>query len=137
MHGVYKPGNVKLTPTILRDAQQHIAEKFSTSSDRPVNFVFHGGSGSTAAEIEEALGYGVIKMNIDTDLQWAFWDGVRNYADENSEYLATQLGNPSGDDAPNKKYYDPRVWLRAGEESFVERLTQAFEELNNVDTLTP
>ena len=135
VHGVYKPGNVKLTPTILRDAQAHIAEKFGTDSDKPVNFVFHGGSGSTAAEIEEALSYGVIKMNIDTDLQWAFWDGVRGYAEDNREYLQGQLGNPEGADKPNKKYYDPRVWLRSGEQSFVERLEQAFRELNNVGTL--
>lgn len=135
VHGVYKPGNVKLTPTILRDAQAHIADKFSTDSDKPVNFVFHGGSGSTAAEIEEALSYGVIKMNIDTDLQWSFWDGVRSYAEDKHDYLQTQLGNPEGPDAPNKKHYDPRVWLRKGEESFVTRLEQAFAELNNVGTL--
>ncbi|WP_420453546.1 class II fructose-bisphosphate aldolase [Ilumatobacter sp.] len=135
VHGVYKPGNVKLTPTILRDAQQHISEKFSTDSDKPVNFVFHGGSGSSASDISEAISYGVIKMNIDTDLQWAFWDGVRGYYEDNSEYLQGQLGNPSGEDAPNKKHYDPRVWLRSAEESFVERLEQAFRELGNVDTL--
>jgi fructose-bisphosphate aldolase class II len=134
VHGVYKPGNVKLTPTILRDAQAHIAEKFSTA-DKPVNFVFHGGSGSTAAEIEEALGYGVIKMNIDTDLQWSFWDGVRGYDADKHDYLQGQLGNPDGADAPNKKYYDPRVWLRSAEVAFVARLEQAFVELNNVDTL--
>ena len=140
VHGVYKPGNVKLTPTILRDAQAHIAEKFSTDpaidGGKPVNFVFHGGSGSSAAEIEEALGYGVIKMNIDTDLQWAFWDGVRGYEADEHDYLQGQLGNPDGPDAPNKKHYDPRVWLRAGEVSFVERLEQAFAELNNVGTLS-
>ncbi len=135
VHGVYKPGNVKLTPTILRDAQQHIAERFSTPSSKPVNFVFHGGSGSTAAEIEEAISYGVVKMNIDTDLQWAFWDGVRGYDADNHDYLQGQLGNPDGADAPNKKYYDPRVWLRSAETSFVERLTQSFHELNNVGTL--
>ena len=135
VHGVYKPGNVKLTPTILRDAQAHIHETFSTESDKPVNFVFHGGSGSTAAEIEEALSYGVVKMNIDTDLQWAFWDGVRGYYEEHAEYLQGQLGNPTGEDAPNKKHYDPRVWLREAEVSFVHRLEQAFRELNNVGTL--
>jgi fructose-bisphosphate aldolase, class II len=135
VHGVYKPGNVKLTPTILRDAQAHIAEKLSTTSDKPVNFVFHGGSGSTAAEIEEALSYGVIKMNIDTDLQWAFWDGIRGYEADKHGYLQGQLGNPDGADAPNKKHYDPRVWLRAGEVSFIDRLEQAFTELNNVNTL--
>ncbi len=135
VHGVYKPGNVKLTPTILRDAQAHIAEKFSTPDDKPVNFVFHGGSGSTAAEIDEAIGYGVVKMNIDTDLQWAFWDGVRSFEADKHDYLQGQLGNPEGPDAPNKKHYAPRVWLRKGEESFVERLEQTFSELHNVDTL--
>ena len=135
MHGVYKPGNVKLTPTILRDAQSHVAEKFSTDIDQPVNFVFHGGSGSTAAEIQEAISYGVIKMNIDTDLQWAMWDGIRAFEADNHDYLQGQLGNPEGPDAPNKKKYDPRVWLRAGEESFGVRLEQAFSELNNINTL--
>ena len=134
VHGVYKPGNVKLTPTILRDAQLHIQDTFSTA-DKPVNFVFHGGSGSTAAEITEAIGYGVIKMNIDTDLQWAFWDGVRKYDVANHESLQGQLGNPTGPDAPNKKFYDPRAWLRAAEVSFGERLEQAFAELHNVGTL--
>jgi fructose-bisphosphate aldolase class II len=134
VHGVYKPGNVKLTPTILRDAQQHIADKHATA-DKPVNFVFHGGSGSTAAEIQEALSYGVIKMNIDTDLQWAFWDGVRGYEADQHDYLQGQLGNPTGADSPNKKYYDPRVWLRAGEVAMGARLEQAFAELNNVGTL--
>ena len=134
VHGVYKPGNVKLTPTILRDSQAYIEEKFSTGP-KPVDFVFHGGSGSSAAEIEEAIGYGVIKMNIDTDLQWAFWDGVRAYEADQHDYLQGQIGNPTGEDAPNKKQYDPRVWLRRGEERFVARLKQAFEELNNVGTL--
>ena len=134
VHGVYKPGNVKLTPTILRDSQQHIQEKHGTSPN-PVNFVFHGGSGSTAAEIEEAISYGVVKMNIDTDLQWAFWDGVREYEAENHDYLQGQIGNPEGPDKPNKKKYDPRSWLRAAEVSFVDRLEQAFAELNNIDTL--
>ena len=135
VHGVYKPGNVKLTPTILRDAQTHIAEKYSTADDKPVNFVFHGGSGSSAAEIEEAISYGVIKMNIDTDLQWAFWDGVRCYEADKHDFLQAQLGNPDGADAPNKKHYDPRVWLRTGEEAFGARLEQTFAELNNVATL--
>jgi len=139
VHGVYKPGNVKLTPTILRDAQAHVAEKFATDAavdgGKPVNFVFHGGSGSTAAEIDEAIGYGVIKMNIDTDLQWAFWDGVRSYEADKHDYLQGQLGNPDGADAPNKKYYDPRVWLRSGEVTFGERLEQAFVELHNTNTL--
>ncbi len=131
VHGVYKPGNVKLTPTILRDSQKHIEEKHSTSS-KPVYFVFHGGSGSTQEEIREAIGYGVIKMNIDTDLQWAFWDGVRNYYEGKKDYLQAQIGNPEGDDKPNKKTYDPRVWLREAEKSFVKRLNEAFEDLNAV-----
>ena len=130
VHGVYKPGNVKLTPTILRDSQAYIKDKHGTG-DNPVNFVFHGGSGSTAAQISEAISYGVVKMNIDTDLQWAFWDGIREYESSNHDYLQTQLGNPEGPDQPNKKKYDPRSWLRAGEVSFVERLTQAFSELGN------
>jgi fructose-bisphosphate aldolase, class II len=134
VHGVYKPGNVKLTPTILRDAQTHIQEKFSTGAN-PVNFVFHGGSGSTAAEIEEAIGYGVVKMNIDTDLQWALWDGIRQFDIDKHDYLQGQLGNPTSPDSPNKKYYDPRVWLRHAETSFAARLEQSFAELNNVNTL--
>ena len=134
VHGVYKPGNVQLTPTILRDAQTHITEQFTTGPN-PVNFVFHGGSGSSAAEIAEAISYGVIKMNIDTDLQWALWDGIRQFDVDKHDYLQGQLGNPTGPDAPNKKFYDPRVWLRAAEQSFVARLTQSFEELNNVNTL--
>ncbi len=134
VHGVYKPGNVKLTPKILRDSQSHIEEKFATGP-KPVDFVFHGGSGSSPAEIAEAISYGVVKMNIDTDLQWAFWDGVRGYEADHRDYLQGQIGNPDGEDKPNKKQYDPRSWLRAGEESFVVRLKQAFAELNNVDTL--
>ena len=130
VHGVYKPGNVKLTPTILRDSQTFIQDKHSTGPN-PVNFVFHGGSGSTAEEIAEAISYGVIKMNIDTDLQWAFWDGIREYESTNHDYLQGQIGNPDGADSPNKKKYDPRSWLRVGEQSFVERLTQAFKELGN------
>ncbi len=135
VHGVYKPGNVTLRPTILRDAQAHVHERFATDSAKPINFVFHGGSGSSASEIEEAISYGVIKMNIDTDLQWAFWDGVREHAEDNRDYLQGQLGNPAGPDAPNKKYYDPRVWLRSGEAAFATRLEQSFVELNNVNTL--
>ncbi len=121
VHGVYKPGNVKLTPTILRDSQEYIKAKFGTG-DRPVDFVFHGGSGSSAAEIAEAISYGVVKMNIDTDLQWAFWDGVRGYEADKHDYLQGQIGNPDGADRPNKKAYDPRAWLRAGEQAFVTRL---------------
>ncbi|MEQ9426673.1 MAG: class II fructose-bisphosphate aldolase [Cyclobacteriaceae bacterium] len=129
VHGVYKPGNVKLTPIILKNSQDHIQDKYGTSSN-PVNFVFHGGSGSSREEIREAITYGAVKMNIDTDMQWAFWDGVRNYYNKNEGYLQSQIGNPDGDDVPNKKYYDPRVWLREGEKSFVERLKLAFEDLN-------
>lgn len=133
VHGVYKPGNVKLQPVILKNSQDYIKEKFGLDAEKPVNFVFHGGSGSSPAEIEEAISYGAIKMNIDTDMQWAFWEGVKDYYKANEGYLQSQIGNPDSEDGPNKKYYDPRVWLRKGEESFVKRLTQAFEELNCVD----
>lgn len=133
VHGVYKPGNVKLQPVILKNSQDYIRDKFGLNAEKPVNFVFHGGSGSSPEEISEALSYGAIKMNIDTDMQWAYWDGVRQYYQGNEGYLQAQIGNPDSPDAPNKKYYDPRVWLRKGEESFVQRLTQAFEELNAVD----
>lgn len=133
VHGVYKPGNVKLQPVILNNSQKYIREKFNISEEKPVNFVFHGGSGSSPAEIKEALSYGAIKMNIDTDMQWAFWDGVRSYYQTNEDSLQSQIGNSNDPDAPNKKFYDPRVWLRKGEESFVTRLTQAFEELNCLD----
>ena len=129
VHGVYKPGNVKLTPAILKNSQDYIEKKFGTGP-KPVNFVFHGGSGSSQSEIREAISYGVIKMNIDTDMQWAMWEGVKNYSEEKKAYLQGQLGNPEGPEAPNKKYYDPRVWLRKGEESFVKRLRSAFEDLN-------
>jgi fructose-bisphosphate aldolase class II len=134
VHGVYKPGNVKLTPKILKNSQEYITQKYGVEHNH-IDFVFHGGSGSTVEEIREAIGYGVIKMNIDTDMQWAFLSGVRDYVEENTDYLQTQIGNPDGDDVPNKKYYDPRVWLRKGEEAFVTRLKKAFEDLNNVDTL--
>ncbi|MBC7557038.1 MAG: class II fructose-bisphosphate aldolase [Chryseobacterium sp.] len=134
VHGVYKPGNVKLTPKILDNSQKYVQEKFGTG-DNPVNFVFHGGSGSTEAEIKEALGYGVIKMNIDTDLQFAYTEGIRDYMISKQEYLKSQIGNPDGAEAPNKKYYDPRVWVRKGEETFITRLIQAFEDLNNINTL--
>lgn len=134
VHGVYRPGNVKLTPKILKNSQEHITEKFNVEHNH-IDFVFHGGSGSTVEEIREAIGYGVIKMNIDTDMQWAFLSGVRDYVDAHKDYLKTQIGNPDGDDVPNKKYYDPRVWLRKGENAFVERLKKAFEDLNNVNTL--
>lgn len=130
VHGVYKPGNVTLTPKILKNSQDFIKDKYSLKEQKPVSFVFHGGSGSLASEIEEAVSYGVVKMNIDTDTQWAFWDGVREYELKNRAYLQGQIGNPDGDDKPNKKYYDPRKWLRAGEESMVKRLYKAYEELN-------
>ena len=134
VHGVYKPGNVKLTPTILRDSQKYVCEKHGLPYNA-LDFVFHGGSGSSAAEIEESISYGVIKMNIDTDTQWATWDGILQYYKKNEEYLQAQLGNPQGPDSPNKKYYDPRVWLRAAQSSMVVRLEQAFKELNAIDRL--
>lgn len=134
VHGVYKPGNVKLTPKILDNSQKYVAEKFGLPN-KPLNFVFHGGSGSTPEEIAEAVSYGVVKMNIDTDTQWANWEGILNYYKENEAYLQAQLGNPEGADAPNKKYYDPRVWLRKGEESMMARLELAFKELNAIDVL--
>ena len=134
VHGVYKPGNVKLTPKILKNSQEHISEKYGVEYNH-IDFVFHGGSGSTLEEIREAIGYGVIKMNIDTDMQYAFMTGVRDYMNEKADYLKSQIGSPDGADSPNKKHYDPRVWLRKGEITFVERLKKAFEDLNNVDTL--
>ena len=133
VHGVYKPGNVKLTPKILDNSQKYIQEKFNTKSDKPVNFVFHGGSGSEPKDIKEAISYGVIKMNIDTDTQWAFWEGVKTYYEENKEYLQGQIGNPEGVEKPNKKKYDPRAWLTAGGKSIVSRLQRAYEDLNALD----
>ena len=134
VHGVYKPGNVKLTPKILKNSQAFISEKYKVKHNT-INFVFHGGSGSSVEEIREAIEYGAIKMNIDTDMQYAFMSGTRDYFKSNKDYLTSQIGNPDGDDIPNKKYYDPRVWLRKAEESFVTRLTKAFEDLNNINTL--
>ncbi|MBT8290387.1 MAG: class II fructose-bisphosphate aldolase [Muriicola sp.] len=134
VHGVYKPGNVKLTPKILKNSQEYVTKKYNVEHNH-IDFVFHGGSGSTVEEIREAIGYGVIKMNIDTDLQYAFMEGIRDYFKGKEGYLQSQIGNPDGDDQPNKKYYDPRVWLREGEKTFVERLKKAFEDLNNVNTL--
>ncbi|GAL68114.1 class II fructose-bisphosphate aldolase [Jejuia pallidilutea] len=134
VHGVYKPGNVKLTPKILKNSQEFITKKYGVEENH-IDFVFHGGSGSTVEEIREGISYGVIKMNIDTDLQYAFMSGIRDYMNDKSEYLKAQIGNPDGDDVPNKKYYDPRVWLREGEKTFVARLKKAFEDLNNVNTL--
>jgi fructose-bisphosphate aldolase class II len=130
VHGVYKPGNVKLQPVILKNSQDYIREKYHLTGATPVNFVFHGGSGSAQSEIREAIEYGAVKMNIDTDMQWAYWEGIRNYYEAKKGYLQSQIGNPDGDDKPNKKYYDPRVWLREGEKTFVTRLKQAFEDLN-------
>ncbi len=132
VHGVYKPGNVHLEPKILDNSQKYIEQKLGTET-KPVNFVFHGGSGSSPEEIKEAISYGVIKMNIDTDTQWAFWEGVKSYTTKYHDYLQSQIGNPEGEDKPNKKYYDPRKWLRAGEESMRDRVIKAFEELNCID----
>jgi len=132
VHGVYKPGNVKLTPKILDNSQKYIEKKLNTKP-QPVNFVFHGGSGSSQSEIREAISYGVIKMNIDTDTQWAFWEGIHEYYKAKKDYLQSQIGNPEGDDVPNKKYYDPRKWLRAAEESVIKRLEIAFNDLNAID----
>jgi fructose-bisphosphate aldolase class II len=134
VHGVYKPGNVKLTPKILKNSQDFVQEKFNTATN-PVDFVFHGGSGSTLEEIREAISYGVIKMNIDTDLQFAFTAGIRDYMTSKIDYLKTQIGSPEGIDSPNKKHYDPRKWVREGEITFISRLEKAFADLNNVNTL--
>ncbi|MBB77631.1 MAG: class II fructose-bisphosphate aldolase [Crocinitomicaceae bacterium] len=134
VHGVYKPGNVQLTPKILLNSQEYIQKKYNTGSN-PVDFVFHGGSGSSIDEIREAISYGVIKMNIDTDLQFAFTEGCRDYIDGNLDYLRTQIGNPNGKDLPNKKYYDPRKWIREGELTFMSRLERCFADLNNINTL--
>ncbi len=133
VHGVYKPGNVELKPIILKNSQDFVKEKFKTK-DNPINFVFHGGSGCTREEIREGIKYGAVKMNIDTDMQWAFWDGVKNYYEGKKDYMQGQIGNPDGDDKPNKKNYDPRKWLRAAEENFVTRLESAFADLNCVGT---
>jgi len=132
VHGVYKPGNVKLEPVILHNSQKYIQEKFKTGLN-PVNFVFHGGSGSEPEKIAEAISYGVVKMNIDTDTQWAFWEGVLKFYKKNEGYLQGQIGNPEGEDKPNKKFYDPRVWLRSAQTSMVERLKVAFKDLNCID----
>ncbi|MFN3941028.1 MAG: class II fructose-bisphosphate aldolase [Flavobacterium sp.] len=134
VHGVYKPGNVKLTPVILKNSQDYVQNKYQTGHN-PIDFVFHGGSGSTLEEIREAISYGVIKMNIDTDLQFAFTEGIRDYMTSKIEYLKTQIGSPDGADSPNKKHYDPRKWIREGEVTFNKRLEQAFADLNNINTL--
>jgi len=133
VHGVYKPGNVKLTPKILKNSQDFIKAKYNLEGSTPVNFVFHGGSGSSRAEIREAIEYGAIKMNIDTDIQWAYWEGVKNYYVKNEGYLQGQIGNPEGEEKPNKKHYDPRVWLREGEKTLIARLKVAFEDLNCIN----
>ena len=134
VHGVYRPGNVKLTPKILKNSQDYVSNKFNLDNNT-INFVFHGGSGSSVDEIREAISYGAVKMNIDTDMQYAFMSGSRDYFSKNAQYLKSQIGNPDGDDIPNKKYYDPRVWLRKSEEAFVNRLEKAFRDLNNINTL--
>jgi len=131
VHGVYKPGNVELRPIILKNSQDHVKEKFKTE-DNPINFVFHGGSGSSREDIRKGIEYGAVKMNIDTDMQWAYWTGVRDYYEGKKAYMQTQIGNPDGEEKPNKKTYDPRKWLRAGEDAFVTRLKTAFEDLNCV-----
>jgi fructose-bisphosphate aldolase class II len=133
VHGVYKPGNVKLQPVILHNSQEFVKQHYNLTDEKPINFVFHGGSGSSQEEIREAISYGAIKMNIDTDMQWAFWEGILNYYHANEGYLQSQIGNPKGEDSPNKKYYDPRVWLRKGEDNFVKRLTVAFDDLNCIN----
>ena len=135
VHGVYKPGNVKLTPIILKNSQEYVQQKFNTLKN-PINFVFHGGSGSTKEEIREAIGYGVIKMNIDTDLQFAYTEGIRDYVTTYMAFLQEQIGNPEGEDLPNKKYYDPRKYIRLAQETFMRRLEQAFSDLNNINTLS-
>ncbi|MGB0428672.1 MAG: class II fructose-bisphosphate aldolase, partial [Flavobacteriales bacterium] len=135
VHGVYKPGNVTLTPKILRDSQHFVSEKYKTKTSQPIDFVFHGGSGSSLDEIREAISYGVIKMNIDTDLQYAFTEGIRDYILDKKDYVSAQIGNPEGDDIPNKTHYDPRKYMRLAEETFNKRLKRSFEDLNNVNTL--
>lgn len=132
VHGVYKPGNVELRPEILKNSQLFIQEKYGKGPN-PVNFVFHGGSGSEKAKITEAIEYGAVKMNIDTDMQWAFLEGIRDYVQSKKDYLQSQIGNPEGEDAPNKKFYDPRVWLREGEKTFITRLKEAFTDLNAIN----
>jgi len=135
VHGVYKPGNVRLTPVILKNSQEYIQNKFNSKDNKPVDFVFHGGSGSSLEEIREAISYGVIKMNLDTDLQFAFTEGIRDYILEKKDYIMTQIGNPDGTEIPNKKYYDPRKYLREGELTFKARLKRSFEDLNNINSI--
>ncbi|HIQ56772.1 TPA: class II fructose-bisphosphate aldolase [Candidatus Gracilibacteria bacterium] len=136
VHGVYKPGNVHLEPQILKNSQEYVSKKYNTKSSQPIHFVFHGGSGSEKNKIAEAIEYGAIKMNLDTDMQWAFCSGVRDYIEEKKDYIQAQIGNPDGDNIPNKKYYDPRKFLRAGEEAFIVRLEEAFTDLNCINRNT-
>ncbi|QCT94312.1 class II fructose-bisphosphate aldolase [Caminibacter mediatlanticus TB-2] len=132
VHGVYKPGKVKLEPIILKNSQEYVKEKFGLKEDKPIRFVFHGGSGSELSKIHEAIDYGVVKMNIDTDTQWAFWSGVKSYIEKFKDYLQSQIGNPEGEDKPNKKYYDPRKWLREGEKSMKDRVIKAYKDLRAI-----
>jgi fructose-bisphosphate aldolase class II len=132
VHGVYKPGSVKLEPIILKNSQEYVREKFNLKDEKPIRFVFHGGSGSELSKIHEAIDYGVVKMNIDTDTQWAFWSGVKAYIEKYHDYLQSQIGNPEGEDKPNKKYYDPRKWLREGEKSMKERVIKAYKDLKAI-----
>jgi len=133
VHGVYKPGSVKLEPIILKNSQKYVREKFNLKDEKPIRFVFHGGSGSELSKIHEAIDYGVVKMNIDTDTQWAFWSGVKSYIEKYHDYLQSQIGNPEGEDKPNKKYYDPRKWLREGEKSMKERVIKAYKDLRAIN----
>jgi len=135
VHGVYKPGNVVLRPDLLGKHQEYVRKKIGSKEKNPVSFVFHGGSGSTKQEIQTALQNGIVKMNIDTDTQWAYWSGVHKFYNNKKDYLQGQIGNPEGDDKPNKKYYDPRSWLREGEKSMIERIKEACINLNNVNVL--
>merc|ERR1719454_989812 len=135
VHGVYSPGNVRLEPQILHNTQKFISEKLGGDDKKPVYFVFHGGSGSSTEDIQYAIEAGTIKMNIDTDTQWSFWDDIREYEAKNHDYLQQQIGNPDGADKPNKKYYDPRMCLRSAEEATVERLGKAMEDLKCVNVL--
>ena len=132
VHGVYKPGSVKLEPIILKNSQNYVKEKFNLKDEKPIRFVFHGGSGSEISKIHEAIEYGVVKMNIDTDTQWAFWSGIKSYIEKYKDYLQSQIGNPEGEDKPNKKYYDPRKWLREGEKSMKQRVIKAYKDLKAI-----
>lgn len=130
VHGVYKPGNVKLHPELLQKHQAYVKEHGKTKEDKPVYLVFHGGSGSTKQDYTDAISYGVVKVNLDTDLQWAYLTGIRDYVLNKKDYLMTQVGNPDGEDKPNKKYYDPRVWVREGEKTMSARVAEALKDFN-------